>query len=646
VNATHPETAPWIRWRPLSSASLLPSALAAGVVVASASANGGYFPTSWGWMVLVFSALIFWVASVRVHERPTTTEAVCVASFFALAIWFALSSIWSVSSAALDETFRVLVYAAGVAAALSVVRRASARALLAGTLTGASAIALYALGTRLLPDRIGSFSSIAGYRLSTPLGYWNALGLFCAIAVLLSVALAASATSPIGAALAALPAPVLLLTLYFTFSRGSWLSLGAGLVVAIALDPRRIRLTIVALALAIPSSIGLLLASNSEALTHEGATVARAAHDGHRLVLIVIALMVVSALLAAGTNSLLARVTIPDVVSRAYTIALSALALLAVVAALIHFGGPAGAARRTWDSFAAAPPKAQGNLQSRLFNFSGTYRANLWRVAWHDFEAHPIIGSGAGSYEGYWLQRRTTPLKVKNAHSLYLETLAELGIVGLVLLIVALAAPLVAAFKARKTPGIAIATGAYVAYLVGAGVDWDWQLTSVTLAALFVGVALLAAARTGEERELSSRVRYVVMGFAAAIGAAGFVFLVGNMFLSRSTSAADKGNWAASARDAQRASDWLPWSTAPLDQLGDAQLGAGNLVAARASFKQAIAKDPGDWNLWFDLARASTGAAQTSAIDHATRLDPLAPEIAAFKSELGNEGGIGITVGK
>jgi ABC-type Co2+ transport system permease subunit len=66
-----------------------------------------------------------------------------------------------------------------------------------------------------------------------------------------------------------------------------------------------------------------------------------------------------------------------------------------------------------------------------------------------------------------------------------------------------LGAPFFAAVRARKRRGVAATTGAYVAYLAGAAVDWDWEITSVTLAAVFVGVALLAAARSEDEREAS-----------------------------------------------------------------------------------------------------------------------------------------------
>jgi hypothetical protein len=199
--------------------------------------------------------------------------------------------------------------------------------------------------------------------------------------------------------------------------------------------------------------------------------------------------------------------------------------------------------------------------------------------------------------------------------------------------------------RARKRAGVAAATGAYVAYLAGAAADWDWEITSVTLAAIFVGVALLASARGDDEREASPALRYGVLGVAVAIGVVGFVFLVGNMFLSRSTAAASSAKWTTAARDARRASTWLPWSTQPWTQLGEAQLAEGHPALARKSFDKAIAKDRGDWNLWLDLARATTGKAQQAALARAAKLNPLSPEIAAFRSDLASQSGISITAG-
>ena len=101
--------------------------------------------------------------------------------------------------------------------------------------------------------------------------------------------------------------------------------------------------------------------------------------------------------------------------------------------------------------------------------------------------------------------------------------------------------------------------------------------------------------------------------------------------------------WTQAEADARSASHWLPWSTDPWRRLGEAQLAQGRLAAARASFRKGLSKDDGDWSLWLDLARASTGKAQAAALAHASRLNPRSPEIAEFRAEVG---GIDIGVAK
>jgi len=617
--------------------------VAGGVSVGALGAgHGGYFPSSWGWALVTAVAAIAWVVSSKAAARPTALEASFLGGLAALAVWFALSSFWGESAQTIGETARALVYLMLCGLAVALVRRTTPAALLGGLLAGITALSLYALATRLFPDRIGTFDSIATYRLATPIGYWNALGLLCAVGLLVAVALVSASESVPRAALAAAPAPVLASAVYFTFSRGSWLALAIGFAAGLALTPHRLRMTIAALALAAPAAVAVVRASHRSALTHQQATVAQAAHDGHRFALVVLALAVVAGVLGAVAMLLLGRLATTARTERTYA-ALLALALIAgVVAVSAHRGGPASAVRRGWDSFSAPPAKTQIDLRKRLFSFSGNRRVDLWRAALHDFEAHPILGSGGGSYETYWLSHRTTATKVRDAHSLYLETLAELGVVGLIALIAALIAPLVAAVRARRHPLVGAATAAYVAFLVHAGVDWDWEITSVTLAGLLVGVSLLALARKGEERPLAPGPRRAVLAAALAVGAFGFVFLVGNMFLSRANAAATSGRWATAATDAKRASGWLPWSTDPQRQLGEAQLAQGNTKGAQASFHSAIGKDRTDWNLWLDLARASSGKAQARALAQATRLNPLSPEITELETELGSSGGIDI----
>jgi len=117
----------------------------------------------------------------------------------------------------------------------------------------------------------------------------------------------------------------------------------------------------------------------------------------------------------------------------------------------------------------------------------GGDRAWYWHVAWQEAAAAPVAGRGAGTFELAWLEEQPIPASVRDAHSLYLETLAELGVVGLGLLVLALAPPLLVAFRGAS----AAAAGGYVAFLFHAGVDWDWEMPAVTVAGLLCGAAVL-----------------------------------------------------------------------------------------------------------------------------------------------------------
>src|SRR5439155_27330960 len=153
--------------------------------------------------------------------------------------------------------------------------------------------------------------------------------------------------------------------------------------------------------------------------------------------------------------------------------------------------------------------------------------------------AHRWLGSGAGSYEPYWYRHRPNDQAVRDAHSLYMETLAELGPIGLALLATALAIPLAGAVRARRRPLVPPALGAYVAYLVHAAYDWDWEMPAVTLAALFCGAAILIAGRHGSRRiwTLSGRARIALVSGLLVPAAFSFVALVGNSAAGSSAAA-------------------------------------------------------------------------------------------------------------
>ncbi|HEX4745415.1 MAG TPA: O-antigen ligase family protein [Gaiellaceae bacterium] len=122
-------------------------------------------------------------------------------------------------------------------------------------------------------------------------------------------------------------------------------------------------------------------------------------------------------------------------------------------------------------------------------------RPAYWRVAISNAAEHPLTGTGAGTFDDLWLAGRPIPVFVRDAHSLYLETAAELGLVGVALLLGALLTPLVAAAGARRDPVVSTAAAGYVTFLVHAGLDWDWEMPVTVLAGLACAAVLLVSRR-------------------------------------------------------------------------------------------------------------------------------------------------------
>ena len=596
---------------------------AASAIAVFGFASGGYYPTAWGWGALVALWLVATYLVIGTPTRPAPLALTMLGGLALLAAWTWLSLFWSDD---VDQTVlegqRALLYVAVAGALVLVVRRADVEALLGGALIGIFLPAGYGLLTRLFPDRIGVFDPIAGYRLQEPIGYWNALGLFAAMGAALALGFAARG-SLLTRALAGAALPVLLTTTYFTFSRGAWLALGVGLVVAVAIDPRRLHLLAVGLALAPASGLAVWLASRQDALTRTDAPLSAATDEGHRLAVYLLLLVGLSALSAAAFGFAERRVTLPRSVPLAFAGALALIVLVGSIAVFARYGGPHTIAQKGWDSFTATPSQDQTDLRERLFTFTGSYRVDLWRVALDEYADYPVLGSGAGSYEHYWNENRPFAHKVRDAHSLYLEVLAEMGPLGLLLLAVGLGVPLVAAFFARGHPLVPAALAAYVAYLVHAGVDWDWELPALTIAALAAGIGMVAATGRDEGRWLAPAARWAAVAAALGLAVVAFVGLVGASALSASQEALDRGRWEKAEDEARKASSWWRWSPEPWQRLGEAQLGAGDTSAATASFRKALSKDRNDWLLWYQLSSVTDGAEARQARAEATRLNPF-----------------------
>jgi tetratricopeptide (TPR) repeat protein len=322
----------------------------------------------------------------------------------------------------------------------------------------------------------------------------------------------------------------------------------------------------------------------------------------------------------------------------------AALALAIVIGVIV--ANPAA----RWREFKAFPPQAtrQGYVAAHLASGNGSGRYQYWAEAKDAFKSEPIRGIGAGGYEAYWLQHGTLNVPVRDAHSLYLETAAELGIVGLLLLLAFLVVVAVSGWRRRieRFPGgeVCVALALLVAGLVSAGLDWTWELPAcfgpvVLVAGLLTGPATVdregvaQASRRSRPRprgRLAVGVATFVVGIAAIL-ASGILFLA-QVSVGQSQDAVDRGDLTAAAQDARDATDIEPWAAQPYLQLALVEELGGDLAAAKHYVDEAIDRAPDNWQLWFIKTRlevkAGDGAAARASLARAHELNPDAPFLA------------------
>jgi hypothetical protein len=586
----------------------LVAAVPAGLVVAVAWSAGGFYPRTWGALLLLFAIVVASVAIVATAVEDGVAVRTVVLALVGLAAWQLVSRAWAVApDATVLEAERTLVYAGAAAAALLVVTRDRVEALVLGVLWGAGVVTLGGLAEHVLG------SGIPNDRLELPVGYANAAGILAAVTLLLGLGLATCGPAPRRALAAGLTPPATV-ALYLSLSRGAVVAAALGLVVLAATTRPVGRLPPTAVAGG-PAGVAVVLAWWVGRFGERGVSFSEA---------VSLALLACLALAAAGLAARPPRVRLPRVSGRA-AVGLG-LALVALATAAIVVGGEREV------RVARSAPASQQGAPDRLLSTSTSYRTDYWDVAVEMVWEHPLGGAGAGGFERTWIRERPALLYVRDAHDLYLETAAEVGAVGLGLLLVALLAPLAGVRRAIHRPAAAAALAAYVALLAHAVLDWDWELPSVTFCTIFLGVALVRLGDRVEPRRLRAGSRTALLVVAAALGVLAVVVHVGNGALAEAQDALDRGDTALARRDAERARRFTPWAAEPWRLLGEAELADGRLAAARRHFRQALADDPGSWDTWLDLALVTRDGERMRALTRAVELNPLAPELDAVVS--------------
>ena len=603
--------------------TLTVAAAVGAIVTAALASDGAYFSQSWGWVALAFlvpSTVLVILGRVAAPGRLRVTF---VAVMGALAGWVALSTIWSISvPASAREAERLLVYVSVAIGITLVLRRGDGRGVTAGAFVGVTLATIYGLATRLFPDRLdASIDTFNETRLAEPLGYWNAFGLMTAIGVILGVALVAHTRRSLFAVVGGGCTPLFVVALYFSFSRGPWVALCFGLAAWVALDPRRITVLWSLLALVPASAVGVAIASRRDALTTDNVPVADVAREGHRLAWILVVLVVVSGILGWAAHRIARAVPTTPRVRRGASVGLAAAAVVAGVAAVLAVGGPASGVTELRDRFEAAPTVGQ-SLNDRLFTISGTGRAETIEVAWDAGSDHPLLGTGAGTFEATWYEQRPSAAIVRDAHSLYAETFGELGLVGLALLVAALVVPVVAAIRSRHSRFVAPAAAAYLAWLAACGLDWHWEMVGLSMTAFLLGgVGLVDAERLPRGR-LQDGSRLAVVGVTATLSVLAVWSLVGNQALFAGRDAIERRDWVEARDHARRAQALLVWSHEPDLVRGDAAAGLGDREGALRARREAVEKDPRNWLAWLRLAQVARGAESDAAYDRVRELNP------------------------
>ena len=504
--------------------------------------QGGYFPaayTSAG--AIAFIALAVLVVRPA-RQRLSTHALIAIGALAAYACWIGLSRTWSVvPDVPLLDMKRAMLYLAlfglGLLAADS---GRNARVLVWGVLGVVVAICGAGLLSRLQPDLVRSATdtSVAVfYRLDHPLGYWNAFGALASLGAVLAVGLASDVRgNAILRSAAAGAALLLVVAMYLSLSRGAWLALIVGTVVLAAISPRRGALLLTLVIVGATAALAILRLRGYPAVVLDPKAGSGQATQGGAFTRELIGLV----LLAVGAQAALALIRAPALLD-SHVATLRRIALVSGVVIVVLTAGAGYAVNgseaeggvtvavqdtadwldRQWQDFLNPTANAsEGTGAARLITAKGA-RSDLYRIAIDGFEARPLTGGGAGSFEVRYARERGVDVKSRDAHSLPLETLGELGAVGMLLLFGFVGAVAVAASRsiagkgAIRRPEAAAVTAAVAVWLAHACVDWDWEMPVLTGTAIVLCAPLFQHGR----RRRSPRGRSGHRGDAPSKGA-------------------------------------------------------------------------------------------------------------------------------
>jgi hypothetical protein len=638
--------------------------LTAGVAIsvfALGFQSGGYdvtvrnsFAIAALWAIVVAVGALVWPL-----ERAPRAALAAGGLLAGLLAWTAIAISWSDSAErAFTEVNRVAFYLAVFALVVLASRRGSGARWANGLALGIAAIGLVALASRLFPDAIGdrgvsSFFPRGTRYLGYPLDYWNGLGIFIGLGLPLLLRAAVDARSTVWRAAAIGSTPALCGALYLTSSRGGILTaaLAVGVFIALCGDRVRALVTTAIMGAGAVAAVAVLAARSD--LADGNLQAAGVAAQGRSAA----ALLAVICVVTGVVHALVSRRPIPTPRLRIPRLALAGAALVLIAVAVVAAKpadrlesfkqpprNPFARVENTSGSAATADTPRLAPTSRHLLSSTGNGRWQFWGAAVDEFQTKPLVGRGPGSYEAWWAQHGSVSYFTRHAHSLYLETLGELGLVGLALLAGFLLTGLVAAgARLRAADGadrnvIAALAAVAAAFAVAAAIDWIWQLTVIPVVAV-AAIGLLTgpatAVATATETAVPRRrvgaiaARVSIAGVALCLVAAQAIPFLAQDDIRRSQQRFAADNLAGARDAALSARSVQPWAASPHLQLALVDERRGDLPAARAAISKAIARDRLDWRLWVTASRIDSEAGRAgqarAKLDRAVALNPRSP---------------------
>jgi O-antigen ligase len=614
-------------------------------------------------------------AAVVVGGAPRLYGVGAVAAFALLALLTGISIGWSVAP---EETWieanRTLAYLFVFTAAVAAgnLLPGSLRAVLAGVTLAALVIVAYALASRVWPDSLGELEFYA--RLGQPFGYWNAVGVTAAMGLVGTVWFGSQRTvHPALAALAAPAAALLIIALFLTYSRSALVAavIALGLWLLVPLRLRSLALIAAAVVGAVPA---IAWALSQDAFTRDGAELSVRSDAGPTfgvLLLLAVGLAygVCIAAFAWRRRHPLAGAA-REHAGRAIAIAAGCLVLAGLgTVAVTTERGLGGTISDRFEEL--TDDSVQTISGPERLATTASSRSRYWRAAIDVFEDHPAVGAGAGSFVVSSLRYRTTENVSRHAHGYVVQTLADLGVIGLLASLVALGAWLFAALRAigatpRSTIGQRFLLGdrrvnrdrapswtderiavtalflVALAYGLQSAADWTWFVPGPTAMAMVAGgyVAGRRPPRSPADppESVTAAPGTPVTPWRVAVAAAvlvGTLLCAWNSWQPRradervndALASAAEGDIDAALRAAGDARDVDPHSPEPLWAQATALTAAGRVDEAHEALELAVAEHPNLAQAWLRLAdfrldRLGDPSAALAAVEPALYLDP------------------------